>query len=108
MRKVLKGIAASLGKAEGKVRIVRTTSEALLTQEDEIIVVETGNPTLSIALVHSSGAICEKGGPLSHFAIICRESQKPCLMGVTNATKILKTGQKILLDSKKGIVQYDE
>ena len=53
----------------------------------------------------SSAIITEQGGILSHAAIISRELNKPCIVGVKNATKKLKNGQLIEVDADKGTIR---
>ena len=48
-----------------------------------------------------SGLVTEIGGLISHGAVIAREYGLPCLVGVENATQMLKTGDIILLDTEK-------
>ncbi|MHA1865571.1 MAG: PEP-utilizing enzyme, partial [Candidatus Heimdallarchaeaceae archaeon] len=52
-----------------------------------------------------SGLITEIGGSLSHGAIVAREYGLPLVSNIPNATRILKTGQEIILDGTRGIVK---
>ena len=52
----------------------------------------------------AKGIICEQGGEDSHAAIIGRALNIPVIVGAAGATKILKSGTAVTLDSKKGIV----
>ena len=56
------------------------------------------------AIHRSAGIITEEGGLLSHASVVSREMKKPCIIGVNNATGIIKDVDKIILDSKKGII----
>ena len=51
-----------------------------------------------------SGICTEIGGLISHGAVIAREYGLPCLVGVDNACRLLKTGDVVLLDCQKGIL----
>ena len=57
------------------------------------------------ALKKASAVITDIGGLLSHAAISARELNIPCIVGVENATKILKTGDKIEIDIKNGSIK---
>lgn len=48
------------------------------------------------------GLIVERGGVLSHAAIVSRELKIPSVIGVENAFNVLKNGQKITLDATEG------
>jgi phosphohistidine swiveling domain-containing protein len=50
------------------------------------------------------GIIVERGGILSHAAIVSRELKVPSVIGVKNATTALKSGQWVRLDSAAGKV----
>ena len=42
---------------------------------------------------------------LSHAAIIARELNIPCIVGVENATDVIKSGMSIKLDLQNGLIQ---
>ncbi|GIX72592.1 putative phosphoenolpyruvate synthase [Caerostris extrusa] len=52
-----------------------------------------------------SGVVTELGGLISHGAVVSREYGLPCIVGVPGATKRFSTGDYVLLDGKKGILQ---
>jgi len=49
--------------------------------------------------------ITEQGGLLSHAAIYAREYKIPCIVGVKDITKKLKTGDKVKIDFEKGEIE---
>ncbi|GBO41624.1 hypothetical protein AVEN_130287-1, partial [Araneus ventricosus] len=52
-----------------------------------------------------SGVVTELGGLISHGAVVSREYGLPCVVGLQGATKRFQTGDYVLLDGKKGILQ---
>jgi len=52
----------------------------------------------------SSGVITEFGSSLSHAAIISREYGKPAVVGVKDATELIKDGQTIEMDATNGVI----
>jgi len=48
--------------------------------------------------------VADTGGILSHFVLIAREYQVPCVVSVERATKTLKDGQRIRVDGNQGVV----
>ena len=52
-----------------------------------------------------SAIVTDEGGITSHAAIISRELGIPCIVGCKIATKALKDGMKIEVDTEKGIVR---
>ena len=101
----IKGFVGCPGKVIGKVRIVKqeniTTSKL---NSDEILVCDMTTPEYVQLMKQSCGIITDRGGILSHAAIVSRELQKPCIVGTNNATKILKNGDTVELDAHNGIV----
>jgi len=53
----------------------------------------------------AAAIITDIGAPLSHAAIVARELGIPAVVGCTNATSRLKTGDKVLVDGGHGKVQ---
>ena len=49
--------------------------------------------------------VTDIGAPLSHAAIVARELGIPAVVGCGNATALLKTGDKVLVDGGQGIVR---
>ncbi|MFA5659610.1 MAG: PEP-utilizing enzyme, partial [Oscillospiraceae bacterium] len=71
----------------------------------KIIVARMTDPGWVFFLTSSIGIISEKGSLLSHTAIISRELKIPAVVGVKNAASLIKTGDIITLDGKKGRIE---
>jgi len=72
---------------------------------DKIVVVESTLPEMIPLLIRSKAIITDMGGLLSHAAISARELGIPCVVGVKQATKILKTGDVVEIDTDSGMVR---
>ncbi len=94
------GTVAGPGKIKGKAHILseHTTS----VRPDEIIVCEMTTPCHLPFMKQAAGIITERGGMLSHAAIVSRELEKPCVVGAEQATTLLKNGDQIFLDATTG------
>lgn len=103
-KKRLQGIAASAGKVEGRIKIMRTL-EIVDIPPDTILVIPYTDSGWSPLLSRAVGIIAEVGGQLSHGAIIAREYGIPAVMDVHNAMELLKDGQLIRLDGSQGIIE---
>lgn len=106
----LTGLGASKGIICGKVYIVsladQNVEESMAKMpHGAILVSESTQPKLAIACHKASGIITDEGGILSHAAIIAREMKIPCVVGTHSATEILKNGQEVEIDGKKGTVK---
>jgi len=72
---------------------------------DKIIAVESTLPEMIPLLTRSKAIVTDMGGLLSHAAISARELGIPCIVGVEQATKILKTGDIVEIDTDSGMVK---
>lgn len=102
MKKILSGLPASLGKAKGKVKIVRGIEDMSKFREGDILVTKITDPTMVQMMAKAGAIICDIGGITSHPAIVSREMGIPCVANTKFATKKLKDGMEILVDGKKG------
>jgi pyruvate,water dikinase len=60
---------------------------------------------LFVAVMHKvAGIITDHGGVLCHAAMVAREFKIPCIVGTKDGTKILKTGQEVIVDAENGII----
>ena len=100
----LKGRCACSGYVEGIAKVVYTKVDGYKVKEGDIMVAIGTDFDLLDAIYRSAGIITEEGGLLSHASVVSREMGKPCLIGVDNATAIIHDGDRIILDSKKGII----
>ena len=76
--------------------------------KDKILITKMTDPGWVFLLATSKGVISEKGSLLSHTAIISREIGIPSIVGVENATSIIKTGDLIKMDANSGIIEIIE
>lgn len=104
-REQLKGVCACQGKAKGKVVIFKAVEDLAKVEEGDIMVAVATVPAFVPAMEKAAGIITEMGGMLSHAAIVSREMNTPCVVGVNNVTKILKDGDIVAIDAKEGIVK---
>jgi len=50
------------------------------------------------------GLVVERGGMLSHGAIIAREYGIPAVVGVPDATRLIRDGDDVGVDGDRGVV----
>ncbi len=102
---VIHGTVASVGYAKGPVRIVNRTEEINKIQQGDIMVSVATHPGLLPAMKKAIAFVTDSGGVTSHAAIVAREMKKPCIIGTKVATQILKDGDLIEIDTKKGDIR---
>ncbi|MBC8500402.1 MAG: hypothetical protein ISS25_03735 [Nanoarchaeota archaeon] len=101
----LKGTPASLGKAVGKAFVAKSSSTLKKFEKGGILIAPATSADFVPVMRKSAAIITEMGGITSHAGIISREFNVPCIVGVKNATKILKTGDKIEVNADKGVIK---
>lgn len=102
--RVLRGLAASSGIAEGLVRVVRSTADIDAFENGEVLVVASADVGWSPVFLHAAAVVTALGGPLSHAAIVLRELGVPSVLNVRDATSILHTGEHVRVDGERGEV----
>ena len=101
---LVSGIAVGLKIGSGKVRILRSAKNISSFKKGEVLVAEITDPDWEPIMKIASAIITDKGGRTSHAAIVSRELGIPCIVGTNNATKLLKNGQEVTVDSSGGQV----
>lgn len=101
---MIKGLGCCAGIVENEVRVV-LKPDSNLKLNGEIMVAKQTDPGWVILFPSVSGLIIEKGSMLSHSAIVAREMGIPAVVGVKQATKILSSGDRVLLNGAEGSVK---
>ncbi|MHC4461415.1 MAG: PEP-utilizing enzyme, partial [Planctomycetota bacterium] len=101
---ILKGTPVSGGRVEGKARIILDPSEFGKFQEGEILVAHRTDVGWTPLFFTAKALVMDIGNALSHGAVIAREYGLPTVVNVKDASKILKDGQKIVVDGEEGKV----
>jgi len=101
----IKGIVVYKGTVKGKVKRVMGHKHINLIKKGEILVSPMTMPDFLPAMKKASAFITDEGGLTCHAAIVAREMKKPCIVGTKIATKVLKDGDLVLVDTNKGIVK---
>lgn len=98
---VLEGWAASPGRQRGRGQVVRSASDGLET--GAVLVAEATDASWSPLFVEAAAIVVERGGPLSHAAILARELGIPAVLNVEGATRLLD-GLPLAVDGDQGLV----
>ena len=101
---ILEGIPTSNGKVEGEALVIDDINETY-DVKDKILITKMTDPGWVFLLISAKGVIAEKGSILSHTAIISREIKIPSIVGVEDATNIIKTGDYIRMDAHTGRIK---
>ncbi len=100
----LVGLAVSAGVVEGTARVLSDMADAELEAGD-ILVTTFTDPSWTPLFLSIKGLVTEVGGLMTHGAVIAREYGLPAVVGVENATTLIKDGQRIRVHGTDGYVE---
>lgn len=92
------------GIASGRARVVRLHTDLADFKHGEVLVCDAVDPNMTFVVPLVSAVVERRGGMLIHGAIIAREYGVPCVTGISDATALIKTGDKITVDGYIGMV----
>ncbi|AIS31866.1 PEP/pyruvate-binding domain-containing protein [Methanobacterium formicicum] len=102
------GAAASPGIFQGVARVVESIEGLSHLEDGEILITSNTDPAWTAVFSKIGGLVTETGGILSHGAVISREYRIPAVTAVKGATKIFKTGERLIVDGNDGVVYKKE
>jgi phosphohistidine swiveling domain-containing protein len=101
------GIPCSPGDIIGTVKVIMGPEDDM-TLNGEILVTDRTDPGWIPLYPSLSGLLVERGGLLSHSAIVAREMGLPTIVGIKGLTKKLKSGMKIRMNGETGLIEILE
>ncbi|HSF85832.1 MAG TPA: PEP-utilizing enzyme [Acidimicrobiia bacterium] len=101
----LSGIGASPGVVTAPAHVATRTSDFRRVPDGSVLVTTAPRPEIIAALPAMAGLVAERGGRLSHAAIVARELGVPCVVGAANATRRIRSGQRITMDGGSGRIE---
>ncbi|MDP2651532.1 MAG: phosphoenolpyruvate synthase, partial [bacterium] len=96
---LVQGISVGSKVATGTTRIIMNPKEIKQFKKGEILVTTMTDPDWEPIMKMASAIITDQGGRTSHAAIVSRELGLPAIVGTGNATKVLKTGTLVTVDT---------
>ncbi|SDE81130.1 MULTISPECIES: phosphoenolpyruvate synthase [unclassified Paenibacillus] len=98
------GLPVSAGVIEGRARVILNMEDAEL-EDGDILVTAFTDPSWTPLFVSIKGLVTEVGGLMTHGAVIAREYGLPAVVGVEDATKLIKDGQRIRVHGTEGYIE---
>ncbi|MGB9630013.1 MAG: PEP-utilizing enzyme, partial [Thermodesulfobacteriota bacterium] len=98
------GVSGATGIAEGPARVVFTDTQLSEIRPGKILVCPTTTITWTTAFSLVKGVVVDRGGILSHAAIVSRQFGIPCVINTFVGTSKIKTGQRIKVDGNRGAI----
>ncbi|HNH88394.1 MAG TPA: PEP/pyruvate-binding domain-containing protein [Thiobacillaceae bacterium] len=102
----LSGTGACGGRACGHAAVVLDVTEIGRIRPDQVLVTRQTDPGWAAVFFMIKGLVIERGGLLSHGAIIAREYGIPAVVGVRDATRLIADGEAVCVDGDRGRVNH--
>lgn len=99
-----KGIGIGQGSISGRARVARSGLEVGNFNPGEILVAAKTSADFVEAIRKASGIVTEDDSLTSHAAVIGLRLGVPVIVGVKNATEIIRDGTILTLDMQRGLV----
>lgn len=105
--KVAKGQGIGKSSAHGKAIVVHNAQELIGQDTTNSIIVTIGSDRDMVPSIETcKGLITEEGGLTSHAAVVGLSLGIPVIVGVENATKLIKDGQELTIDAISGAIYH--
>jgi phosphohistidine swiveling domain-containing protein/uncharacterized membrane protein (DUF106 family) len=98
---LIKALPIASGAASGPARIVRSPDEAGPPGSGYVLVCPSTDPAWTPLFVHATALVLERGGTLSHGAVVAREMGLPAVV-LPGAVSLLREGENLTVDGNRG------
>jgi pyruvate,water dikinase len=102
--RLLEGTTACGGRIQGRATVLRDVSASAQLDAGDILITTQTDPGWAHVFFLIRGLIIERGGMLSHGAILAREFGIPAIVGVRDATRRIPQHASVFLDGDRGRV----
>ncbi|MFM7614885.1 MAG: PEP-utilizing enzyme, partial [Synechococcales cyanobacterium] len=99
-----KGIGIGQGAVSGRARVARSIHDVNNFNQGEILVASNTNVDFIDAIRKAAGIITENDSLTSHAAVIGLRLGVPVIIGMKDATKVVRDGTILTMDTQKGMV----
>lgn len=100
----VRGLGVSVGRYSGPARVVLGPADFGRIQVGDVLVARTTSPAYNVLLPLIGAVVTDRGGLLSHAALVAREFGIPAVVGTTDATARIADGATITVDAEQGLV----
>ena len=102
---VLHGLAVNTGRYEGTARLVNDAEDFSRIKQGDVLVTRMTSPYFNVVLPLLGAIVTDRGGQLSHAAIVAREYGIPGIVGTRDATSTIPDGARVHVDGGTGQVR---
>jgi pyruvate,water dikinase len=98
------GLPVSPGIYEGVAKVINSTREFDRLDQGDVLVTKNTSAGFNVVLPVIGALVTDRGGVLSHAAIVSREYGIPGVVGTKTASKTIRDGDRVRVDGDKGEV----
>ncbi len=102
---IVEGFPVSPGVYEGCARLINNPSDFHRLQQGDVLISKNTSASFNVVLPMLGAIVTDRGGQLSHAAIVAREYGIPGIVGTRNATRVIPDGSKVRVDGTAGTVE---
>jgi phosphohistidine swiveling domain-containing protein len=99
------GLGASSGVIEGTARVVMSLEDADQVEDGDVLVCRMTNPAWVVLFTKVGGLVTDAGGTSSHPAVVSREFGIPAVVGTSDGTQRIKSGDRVRVNGATGTVE---
>lgn len=103
-QRVLHGLTVNAGVYEGTARLVDSSADFGRIRQGDVLVTRNTSPYFNVVLPLLGAIVTDRGGQLSHAAIVAREYGIPGVVGTREATTVIPDGARVRVDGTTGEV----
>jgi pyruvate,water dikinase len=96
---VAKGVSVGSKIAVGRAHVIMSPKQIGQFKQGEVLVTDITDPDWEPIMKIANAIVTDKGGRTSHAAIVSRELGIPAVVGAGSATKRIKNGEVITVDT---------
>lgn len=100
----VRGLPVGTGVAQGPARVLRGAHDLVRIQPGDVLVTTQTGPAFNAVLSLLAALVTDRGGVLSHAAIVAREIGLPAVVGCATATELIPDGAQVRVDGQAGTV----
>ena len=101
------GLPVSPGTYTGPARVVLGSADFARIQQGDVLVTRNTSASFNVVLPLLGALVADRGGQLSHAAIVAREYGIPGVVSTRKATVVIPDGARITVDGTNGTVEVE-
>ena len=102
------GLPVHPGVYEGPARIINGPEDFNRLQQGDVLITRNTGPAFNVVLPILGAIVTDRGGQLSHAAIVAREYGIPAVVGTREATTMFADGARVRVNGDTGVVELVE